>query len=297
MEFEKVLVTGGAGLLGRYVVGELQDRCTVTGLDRTAGVGGSRWLLGDITDIGAVSAAAEDQHAVIHIAAVPNIWSADPETIMRVNVLGTWNVFQAAEAMGVRRVVLCSSDSVVGFTVREGKMVPPLYAPVDLEHPLQATDPYALSKVLGEEIGRSFAARGMEVVVLRPVFVAYPEMADELRVRAEDPVRYRGSMVGGPSAAGGGPLWHHVDPRDAARAFRLALALRQPTFERFFISAEVTLAPEPTLERLERVLGREIEIRRPEVFRENPFAPLYDLAPARERLGFMAEHEQRHLVA
>lgn len=243
------------------------------------------------------AAAAEDQHAVIHIAAVPNIWSADPETIMRVNVLGTWNVFQAAEAMGVRRVVLCSSDSVVGFTVREGNMVPPLYAPVDLEHPLQATDPYALSKVLGEEIGRSFAARGMEVVVLRPVFVAYPEMADELRVRAEDPVRYRGSMAGGPSAAGGGPLWHHVDPRDAARAFRLALALRQPTFERFFISAEVTLAPEPTLERLERVLGREIEIRRPEVFRENPFAPLYDLAPARERLGFMAEHEQRHLVA
>ena len=228
MEFEKVLVTGGAGLLGRYVVGELQDRCTVTGLDRTAGVGGGRWLLGDITDIGAVSAAAEDQHAVIHIAAVPNIWSADPETIMRVNVLGTWNVFQAAEAMGVRRVVLCSSDSVVGFTVREGKMEPPLYAPVDLEHPLQATDPYALSKVLGEEIGRSFAARGMEVVVLRPVFVAYPEMADELRVRAEDPVRYRGSMAGGPSAAGGGPLWHHVDPRDAARAFRLALALRQP---------------------------------------------------------------------
>src|SRR5215207_8605029 len=89
MEFEKVLVTGGAGLLGRYVVGELQDRCTVTGLDRTAGVGADRWLLGDITDIGAVSAAAEGQHAVIHIAAVPNIWSADPETIMRVNVLGT----------------------------------------------------------------------------------------------------------------------------------------------------------------------------------------------------------------
>jgi len=294
MDFEKVLVTGGAGLLGRYVVAELQDRCTVTVLDRRAA--GDRSLIGDVTDPEAVRAAAMGQQAVIHIAAVPNIWSSDAETIMRVNVLGTWNVFRAAEAAGVRRVVLCSSDSVFGFTVREGRMLPPLYAPVDFAHPLQATDPYALSKVLGEEIARSFAARGVEVIVLRPVFVAYPEMADEIRLRARDPERYRGPMAGGPSSAGGGPLWHHIDPRDAARAFRLALLLPAPRFERFVLSAEVTLAPEPTVARLERFLGRAIEIRRPEIYRENPFAPLYDLSSSRERLGFTAEHEQRHLV-
>ena len=87
MDFEKVLVTGGAGLLGRYVVAELQDRCTVTVLDRRAA--GDRSLIGDVTDPEAVRAAAMGQQAVIHIAAVPNIWSSDAETIMRVNVLGT----------------------------------------------------------------------------------------------------------------------------------------------------------------------------------------------------------------
>ena len=90
------------------------------------------------------------------------------------NVLGTWNVFQAAECARVRQVIFCSSDSVIGFTVREGKMLPPFYAPVDLEHPLQTTDPYALSKLLGEDIARSFALRRMEVIVLRPVAVRSP---------------------------------------------------------------------------------------------------------------------------
>jgi nucleoside-diphosphate-sugar epimerase len=296
MEFEKVLVTGGAGLLGRYVVAELHERCAVTILDRRPCPAGNRSPLGDVTDLDAMRAAAAGQHAVLHIAAIPNIWSGDADTIMRVNVLGTWNVFQAANSAGVRRVVLCSSDSVIGFTVREGKMLPPLYVPVDLEHPLQATDPYALSKALGEDIARSFAFRGMEVQVLRPVFVAYPEMADEIRVRAKDPAKYHGPMAGGPSAAGGGPLWHYIDPRDAARAFRLALELREATFERFFLSAEATLAPEPTLERLERFLGRSLEIRRPELYRHNPFAPLYELSPSRERLGFTAEYDQRQLA-
>jgi hypothetical protein len=70
-----------------------------------------------------------------------------------------------------------------------------------------------------KRIARSFAARGVEVIVLRPVFVAYPEMADEIRLRARDPERYRGPMAGRPSSAGGGPLWHHIDARDAAGPF------------------------------------------------------------------------------
>jgi hypothetical protein len=45
-----------------------------------------------------------------------------------------------------------------------------------------------------------------------------------------------------------------------------------------------------TVARLERFLGRAIEIRRPEIYRENPFATLYDLSSSRERLGFTAEH-------
>ena len=296
----RVLVTGAAGLLGRFVVDELtRHDIEVRGLDRHAGPASIEWQIADVTDAQAMHRAAQGMDAVVHIAAVPNIWSGDGSTIMRVNTLGTYNAFEAAEAAGIQRVVFCSSDSVAGYTVREGRMLAPRYAPLDLDHPLLATDPYAVSKVLGEDLARSYALRGLCVVALRTVFVAYPEMASEIVARAKDPAHYRGPMVGGPSSAGGGPLHHHIDARDLARAFRLALALdMQPgDFERFYLSAQVTLSPEPTLARLRRLHGDAVAVRDPAVYERQPFAPLYDLTHAASRLGFTAEHDQRHLLA
>jgi nucleoside-diphosphate-sugar epimerase len=294
-----ILVTGAAGLLGRFVVRELLAHgYAVRGLDRHVGEASIEWHVADVTDPQAVGRAIAGMDVVLHIAAVPNIWSGDGQTIMRVNTLGTYTVFEAAEAAGINRFVFCSSDSVVGYTVREGRMLPPRYAPVDLDHPLLATDPYAISKVLGEDLARAYALRGMSVVALRTVFVAYPEMAGEIVARGKDPNNYRGPAVGGPSSAGGGPLYNHIDPRDLARAFRIAVELdmARGEFERFFLSAQVTLSPEPTVDRLRRLHGDEVEIRRPEIYEQNPFAPLYDLTHAAERLGFIAEHHQRHLI-
>ncbi|MEH3148679.1 MAG: NAD(P)-dependent oxidoreductase [Methylobacterium frigidaeris] len=294
-----VLVTGAAGLLGRFVVDDLLAHgYPVRGLDRREGAAAIDWRVADVTDPGAVAAAVAGTGAVLHIAAVPNIWSGDGQTIMRVNTLGTYTLLEAAEAAGHRKFVFCSSDSVAGYTVREGRMLAPLYAPLDRDHPLRATDPYAVSKVLGEDLARAYAHRGMAVTALRTVFVAYPEMAGEIAARARDPDAYRGPAVGGPSAAGGGPLHHHIDPRDLARAFRLALELPQEAgaFEPFYLSAAVTLSPEPTLDRLRRLHGGSVAVRRPEIYARQPFAPLYDLSPAADRLGFVAEHDQRHLV-
>jgi len=295
-----VLVTGAAGLLGRFVVAELLAHgYGVRGFDRRTGTADIEWIIADVTDAAAVKEAMRGIDAVLHIAAVPNIWSGDGATIMRVNTQGTWLIFEAAEAAKIGRVVFCSSDSVAGYTVREGRMIPPSYAPLDLAHPLQATDPYALSKVLGEDIARAYALRGMSVVALRPVFVAYPEMAGEIVARAKDPLNYRAPVASGPSTAGGGPLHHHIDARDLARAFRLALELpMQPgEFDRFYLSASVTLSPEPTVDRLRRLHGNAVEIRAPDYYRRNPFAPLYDLTHAANRLGFVPEHDQRHLLA
>jgi nucleoside-diphosphate-sugar epimerase len=279
-------------------VRELAGHCNVAGFDQKRAPETVAQAIGDVTDDAAVREACAGKDAIIHIAAIPNIWGGTGDRIITVNVSGTWNVLQAAEDAGVRRVVLCSSDSVAGFTVMSGAMLAPEYAPVDAAHPLRASDPYALSKVLGEQLGRAFVARGkLEVVALRPVFVLYPEMVGEVRARAQDPAHYKGPAVGGPSAAGGGPLWHYVDPRDAARAFRLALEVpRLPVFEGIYISATSTLAPNPTLERLERHLGRPVEVRRPAVYTRNPHAPLYDLTLARDMLGFEAEHDLRHVI-
>ena len=169
MQFQKILVTGAGGLLGGYTVDALRDRCTVSGLDVVPARHDIPHITDSIENLDAVRRAVAGQDAVVHIAARPNIWSGDGREIVQTNVVGTWNVLEAAERAGVRRVIVTSSDSVIGFTVFEGTMLPPDYLPVDAAHPRRPTDPYALSKKLCEDMARSFADRGrMEVVVLRP---------------------------------------------------------------------------------------------------------------------------------
>ena len=68
------------------------------------------------------------------------------------------------------------------------------------------------------------------------------------------------------------------------------------TFDRFYLSAAVTLSPEPTVDRLRRLHGDAVEIRDPGLYARQPFAPLYDLVPAVEELGFVPEHDARHLI-
>jgi nucleoside-diphosphate-sugar epimerase len=297
MNFERVLVTGTGGQLGSYVAAELEGRCQVSGFDTKPARSQIPHRMGDITDPAAMTDACRGVDAVIHLAARPNIWSGSGDDIVRTNTMGVWTVLTAAEAARVKRVILCSSDSVVGFTVMSGRLAPPDYLPIDAAHPLRPTDPYAISKLLGEEIGRSFAKRGkLEILSLRPVFVLYPEMEAEVKARAADPGGYCGPQAGGPNPAGGGPLWHYVDPHDAARAFRLSLEIDEPRFAAYFISARTTLAPEPTLDRLRHYLGHDTPVRRPQVYLRNPFAPLYDLEAARNDLGYEAQHDLRPLL-
>lgn len=287
MQFKKVLVTGAGGLMGRYVVAELTPHTSVVGLDLEPAHGVAQHTLGSIEDKAAVERAMMGCDAVVQIAARPNQWAGTGTQIIQTNTVGVWNVLEAAEAAGVRRVIVTSSDSVVGYTVLHGAMIPPDYLPVDLEHPLRPTDPYALSKVLGERIAKSFLDRGkLEVTVIRPVYVLYPEFEGEVRARAERPDTYEGPEAGGRQPAGGGAMWHYVDPRDVARAFRLTLEAETPGFGPYVISGATTLAPDPTIARLEKRIGRKVEVRQPEVYTSNPYAPLYDLAPARDHLGY-----------
>jgi nucleoside-diphosphate-sugar epimerase len=300
MRFGKVLMTGAGGLLGGYVARELAGKAQISGLDIASPLGAEgigTFTRGSIEDPAAVTAAMKGQDAVVHIAARPNIWSGQGHEIMHTNVTGTWNVLQAAEEAGVKRVILTSSDSVIGFTVLQGSMLPPDYLPVDETHPRRPTDAYAISKKLCEELGRSFAERGkLEVVVLRPVYVLYPEFEGEVRARAANPTTYTGPAAGGRQPAGGGVMWHYVDPRDLARAYRLALAADKPAFGPYFICARTTLAPEPTIERLAARMGRRIPVKRPQVYEQSPHAPLYDLTFAEQQLGFVAQHDMRSLL-
>jgi len=292
-----VLVTGGAGQLGRYVVDALLDDYEVTAFDLKAPKQEIRHVTGDVMRLPDLVSASESIDAVIHIAAVPNIHSAPAEDIMRVNVQGTWNVLEAAFNAGVRRVVLCSSDSAVGNTVWQQHYWLPHYLPLDEDHPLRPADPYGLSKQLGEEAGRSFAARGpMEVTVLRPVFILFPEVVPEAIDRNRDPANYRGPSAGGPAPAGGGLCWHYIDPRDVAAGFRRALEYEYRGFEAFFLAASNTLAPEPTLQRIEAFFGELPIVRNPALYAGNPHAPMFDTSRSRDVLGLEIHHDHRDAI-
>ena len=91
---------------------------------------------------------------------------------MAVNVLGTWHVLLAAEAVGARRVVYMSSAQVFGLA--EGERLPDRF-PVGDAHARRAMRPYGLSKRLAEDLCQGFTARtGTVTVALRPVMVWRP---------------------------------------------------------------------------------------------------------------------------
>jgi nucleoside-diphosphate-sugar epimerase len=204
-------------------------------------------------------------------------------------------VLKAAEEAGVKRVIVTSSDSVAGYTVLAGSMIPPDYLPVDAAHPRRPTDPYALSKKLCEEMARSFVDRGaFEVVVMRPVFVLYPDMEGEVKARAANPEGYQWPAAGGRKPPGGGAMWHYIDPRDLAVAYRLALEIEAPGFGPYFLTGPNTLAPETTLQRFAAKTGLdEIDVRKPGYYKANPYAPLYDADETEAGLGFRAVHDAR----
>ncbi|TCK29214.1 nucleoside-diphosphate-sugar epimerase [Ancylobacter aquaticus] len=291
----RILVTGACGYLGRHVVREAASLGEVSALDMVGEEVStppelSRLWRASVLEADILARACEGMDTVIHLAAMANIFAGTPADIMRVNVVGTWNVLEAAEAAGVRRVVLCSSDSVTGLTVRPDCMTPPRYLPIDTDHPSRPTDPYGLSKKLGEEAGRCMADRGrLEVMVLRPVYVLYPRVVDEVLRRARDPGSYVPSLDPVSPKAGGGPFWHYVKPEDAACAFRQAVdaPMSQP-FEQAFVLADETLHPRPTLERARELFGHVPEIRDARLYEDNPYAPIFDTGAARRLLGFTA---------
>ena len=296
MKFEKVLVTGAGGLMGDYVIKELKGYCQLSGLDILPDKNNLLHIKDTILNMDAVKRACEGMDAVIQIAAIPNIWSGSGSDIIHTNVTGTWNVLKAAQEAGVKRVIITSSDSVVGYTVLAGAMIAPSYLPIDHKHPRRPTDPYALSKKLCEEMAKSFVDDGaFEVVVMRPVFVLYPEFEAEIRARSALRDEYSGPVSGVSKPPGGGVMWHYVDPRDLATAYRQALEIDKPGFGPYFICGPSILAPNTTLETLEKKTGRVIEVRDKKLYENSPYAPLYDLTYAERNLKFRAVHDLRKL--
>jgi nucleoside-diphosphate-sugar epimerase len=245
----KIVVTGGLGKLGQHVVRALTDGSggrevhQVTVFDALKGPeeGPVRYLPGDIRDLGQVLEALVGADAVVHLAAIRKHGIATDDAIIRTNVLGTWNVHQAAWRLGIQRVVSASSESVTGWDYRERPFLPE-YLPLDEDHSVSPQDAYGLTKEMGEAIARSFSNKyGVVTVALRPPWVVSPEQLEELqREGGRTPDRFA--------------LYNYIDVRDVAEAFRLAVERPLSGHTCLFTCADDSSVAEPLCDLLPRLL-------------------------------------------
>jgi uronate dehydrogenase len=192
----KVLVTGAAGAVGQPVCHELLARGhEVVAFDLVAVPGHPDAILGNVADPKAVDRAMAGVAAVVHLAAEPN--DAPFEQLVEPNVLGLYQVMNAARAHAVRRVVLASTIQVLGK-----RRDPTQPAGVGEATP---ANHYALTKVWAEVMGEMYARRfAMSVVCVRIAWM--------VRNRVE---ACRMSELGRPDL--------YLSPGDAGRFFALAV--------------------------------------------------------------------------
>ena len=225
----KVLVSGSDGRIGTVTVAELLDH----GYDVTrADIERRReWntQIVDFTDLGQVIGVMQGHDAVVHLAAIPSPEAHTNEVVFGNNVVSTFNVMEAATILGIKKLVLASSISALGFAYRH-RYFQPQFVPIDEAHPLLSQDCYGLSKAIGEALAEGFLRRtpDMSLTSLRFTLVVDDEAREWIRpARKNTPDR----------EATFGAFWTFVDVRDAARACRLALEYVQPGHEAFFINA------------------------------------------------------------
>src|SRR4051794_12023329 len=129
----QILLTGGSGTIGAYVLRELlAGGHTVTCYSRTTPplVEGAGFIAGDIMDLESLTRACRGCEAIVHLAAVPGPRRATPERLMTINVVGTVHVLEAALRHGIPKVVFASSGAAAGFTFQTRPIVP-RYFPID----------------------------------------------------------------------------------------------------------------------------------------------------------------------
>jgi len=305
----KVMVTGGSGRLGGYVLRELkQAGHTVASFSRTPPlVEGAAFLPGDVLKPESLSAACRGQDAIVHLAAVPHPKRATAERLREVNVLGTYNVLDAAVAADVGKVVFASSGAALGFTFQAREMIP-RYFPVDEEHASEPQDEYGLSKLLGELIAKSYSETyGLKTLCLRinanwtldregaalagrsgafqsaPLTVA--QIWESYRLQLEHP--------DGPFSVPGPPpprhnLWMYTDARDGAQALRLAVENKDILHDVFLVTADDTWAMVETPELLRRYYPG-VETRQPLV----GYNSVVSAAKAKRLLGYRPQYTWR----
>jgi nucleoside-diphosphate-sugar epimerase len=280
---QRVCVTGASGQAGRAVVAELLEHgydVTATDIAVSAAGRDSGMLRADLTDYGQAVEVLTTADAVVHLANIPAPGLSTPAVTFNTNMTMNFNVFQAAAALKLDRVVWASSETTLGLPFD----VPPRYAPVDEDHYPVPTSTYALSKVASETIACHLAQwSGIPFVGLRLSNIMAPDDYQEFPSFWPDPHARKWN------------LWGYIDERDVAASCRLALQASPAAVQgnpAFIIAAADTVMNRPSAELLAEVypdvpLTREVA----------GFGTLLAIDRAREVLGFDPRHTWRDHVS
>jgi nucleoside-diphosphate-sugar epimerase len=287
----RICVTGATGKAGRAAVRELREHgyrvaatdARLSGDDVRAGV-----LRADLTDYGQATEALRGADAVVHLANIPAPGLSTPAVTFNDNVTMNFNVFHAAAALGLGRVVWASSETTLGLPFGGGPEQipgaagqPPRYAPVDEDHFPVPTTTYALSKVVSETIAEQISGWSqIPFVGLRISNIMEPHDYERFPSYWPDPQARKWN------------LWGYVDVRDVAAACRLGLEADVAGSQNVIIAAADTVMNRPSREVLAEVfpdapLSREI----------GEFDTLLAIDRAKRVLGYQPRYSWRDQIA
>jgi nucleoside-diphosphate-sugar epimerase len=285
-----IIVTGGSGKVGRACVKDLMEHgYKVASIDmaRPAGLSNPpkptdvNFTRADITDFGEVMAAfsgintrvEQEVTGIVHLGAIASPGEAADHVIFDVNMISTYNVFEAARRLKIRNVVWASSETVYGIPYTGG----PKYVPVDEEIELPQWS-YSLSKLLGEKMAEQFARwdEKAKIIGLRFSNVQEPQDYANFPTYQKDP-RSRHFN-----------LWTYIDARDAAQAIRLSLEAKLTGAHVFGIANNDSVMTQTNDELLDEVF--------PGTKRKRPLKPhesLISIEKAKTVLGYKPQYDWR----
>ncbi len=197
MSKKRIFFTGGSGKAGKHVIPYLLDQghkvmnVDLVPLDHP----GVDNLIADITDSGQMFNAMSSYtgldelepgngvpkfDAVVHFAAVPRILINSDNETFRVNAMGTYHVIEAAVKLGIKKIIIASSETTYGICFSDGKTDPKVL-PLEEDYDVDPMDSYGLSKVVNEKTARTFQRRsGFDIYALRIGNVIEPHEYVEL---------------------------------------------------------------------------------------------------------------------
>lgn len=278
LEGSRVLVTGGAGLIGRAVVALLIERGAEVSVFDTASSdipAETRQFIGSVTDVDLVHAAVRSADAVVHLAGIAGLEHGTATDIYRANALGTFTVLEASASSGIARIAYASSINANGLPLNPHSVLPSRYPWNEDEVPVIA-DAYSLSKqaneAAAEAVRQRFAAQvvGLRYPLVRDITADGGSVfgAHIRRVVRADPRR---------AACEG---WSYLDVTDAARVTLAALEREVPAARGILVASPHTFLSTttdtalalcaPSVERGE-IDGRDVPL---------------DLSRSRDLLGF-----------